>query len=132
MGVETEKNCGAGKEGAANPSDAMLRSWTPLCQPVFLSKPQILLRLPTSGPFNVLLKNADFLGEGQDFEIKRRLQGGRKAKVFFPRLLLRDKQSRQLARCWYLASTTDLQISMSPFPMHFEIPAPRRKMQPDL
>lgn len=128
MGVETEKNCGAGEEGAANPSDAILRSWTPLCQPVFLSAPQRLLRLP----FNVLLKNVDFLGQGQEFEIKRRLQGGKEAKVFFPLLLLRDKQSMQLARCGYLASTTDLQISMSPFHTCFEIPAPRRKMQPDL
>lgn len=130
--METEKNCGAGEEGAANPSDAILRSWTPLCQPVSLSAPPHLLRLPTSGSFNVLLKNVDFLGQGQEFEIKRRLQGGKEAKVFFPLLLLRDKQLMQLARCGYLASTTDLQISMSPFHTCFEIPAPRRKMQPDL
>lgn len=131
MSVETEKNCGAGEEGVANPSNAMLRSWTRLHQPVFLSAPQLLLRLPTSEPFNMLLKNMDFLGEGQDFEIRRRWQGEKKAKVFFPLLLLRDKQPMQLARCGSLASTMELQISMSPFHTCFEIPASRRK-QPDL
>lgn len=80
MGAEAEKNCGAGEEGAANPSNTMLRSWTRFCQPVFLSAPQLLLRLPTSEPFNMLLKNMDFLGEGQDFEIKRRLKGGKKQR----------------------------------------------------
>lgn len=33
----TEKGSGAGEEEAANASDAILRSWTLLCKPLFLS-----------------------------------------------------------------------------------------------